>query len=112
LSENAVAKILERDYHYHCYPSRGSRGIDLICLAPPDSLLPHLGLEVGTKSKSVRAAFAKMAEARRYPGMIFMVVRKLILSNRIVFKWHPRAGFKSGYFDFEKALEEARSLYG
>ena len=107
--ENVVAKILEEEHGYYCYASRGSRGIDLIALHPGDSL-PHLGVEVGTESKSVRSAFRKLNEgAKRYPGMYFLVVRRCKRGARNIFRWHATAG-KWGHDTFEDALAEARAL--
>lgn len=108
-TENLVANYLTENYGYYCYPSRGSRGLDLICLCPDNLHLPHLGLEIGTESKSVKAAFAKMCAARRFPGMLFMVVRKIKKNGRVKLRWHVTSG-AWGHDSFESALEEARKL--
>ncbi len=102
-----MAKHLEDTYGYFCYPSRGSRGIDLVCLNPYD--YPHLMIEVGTKSKSVRLAFSKLREAALFPGSYPLVVRKTKKAGRVVLRWHATDG-KHGHNSFIAALEEARSL--
>jgi hypothetical protein len=107
-NENIVAAYLEDGYGYYCYPSRGSRGIDLVCLSPEEGL-PHLMIEVGTRSKSVVAAFDKMYRASLFPGSVPMVVRKIIENGRIALRWHAQSGVR-GHYNFEDALAEARSL--
>lgn len=104
-----MAALLEESYGYWCQASRGSRGIDVTGLAAPDSFLPHVAIEAGTRSKSVKQAFAKLRQAKLYPGMIPLVVRKVKKKNRIHLRWHATDG-KWGHDSFEKALEEARSL--
>jgi hypothetical protein len=106
--ENFVAAHLE-GLNYFCYPSRGSRGIDLICLAPPDSNLPHLGIEVGTEAKSVRAAFAKMRAATQFPGMIMLVARRIVIRRKSKIRWHADSG-RWGTDSFMEAIEKARAL--
>jgi hypothetical protein len=109
-TENLVAKYLEDEYGYYCYPSRGSRGIDLVCLANPFGIArPHLMIEVGTESKSVKAAFAKISETTLFPGSIPLVVRKIVKNRRISLRWHSQAGVR-GHENFWDALVEARTL--
>lgn len=106
-----MSAYLEAEWNYWCQPSRGSRGIDITALADPDSSLPHLAIEAGTKSKSVKQAFIKLLDpkTRMYAGMLPLVVRKLKRKNRIVLRWHATSG-KHGTDNFLGAIEEAREL--
>lgn len=100
-----IALLEERGYF--CYPSRGSRGIDVIALAPKDTSMPHIGLEVGTKNKSAKKAFEKMRSEPNFPGMVLLVVRKRLKKNRISFRWHSAGG--RGFDTLEAALESLKA---
>lgn len=111
--ENSVCKYLETEYGYYTYPSRGSRGIDVICLRDNWDCfanLPYLGLEIGTESKSVTAAFKKIRSQPQYPGMAMMVVRRIKGKNgRYFLRWHIDDGVK-GHDDFMEAIEAWREI--
>ncbi len=102
-NENRVIDFLEAR-GYFCYPSRGSRGIDIIAL---HDIASHLGLEVGTTHKRAASAFAKMLASPRPAGMVCLVVRKTKRKNRIVLKWHVH-GVQLGFVDFDEALQRAK----
>ena len=104
--ENRVVKHLEA-LGYFCYPSRGSRGIDLIAIAPGTLHLPHLGREVGGEKKSVREAFGKMRLLPQCPGMVLLVVREIKTNGRNHFRWHAAAEVR-GHDSFEGAVDAAR----
>jgi len=106
--ENVVMRHLE-DLGYFCYASRGSRGIDIIALSPKDQILPHLGIEAGGRSKSVKEAFAKMRASANFPGMLLLVVREVKVKNRNRLRWHATDGVH-GHDSFESALEAAGDL--
>jgi hypothetical protein len=101
--ENTVSAFLAQR-GYFCYPSRGSRGIDIIALHDTES---HLGLEVGTTHKRAASAFEKMLACPRPAGMVCLVVRKTKRKNRVVLRWHV-AGIQTGFLDFDEALAAAR----
>lgn len=103
-----MVKFLEEQFDYHCYPSRGSRGIDLVCLSTMPNL-PHLGIEVGGASKSCKEAFGKMALVPHPPGMYLLVVREIKVKGRNHLRWHAQPEV-DGHDLFELALAEARSL--
>jgi hypothetical protein len=105
-TENLAVYFLEEKYGYFCYPSRGSRGIDVVCLST--TTLPHLLLEVGTKNKRARGAFAKMSEQPNFPGASLLVVRKVKVKGRNVLRWHV-PGVVRGFDEFTAAIE-ARPL--
>lgn len=104
--ENDVIAHLEAK-GYWCAASRGSRGIDIVCFAPPDSTLPHLAIEAGGRAKSVVAALAKMRESTRPPGSVLLVVRQVKERGRNVLRWHSTEG--RGHDSLEDALSAARS---
>ena len=102
--ENRVIAFLEA-LGYYCYPSRGSRGIDIVALSTPEMDLPYLGIEAGGRSKSVRLAFSKLADARVYPGMRLLVVREVKVRNRNTLRWHWAAGCR-GSDSFFQIIEQ------
>lgn len=75
----------------------------MIALAPKEANLPHLGLEIGGASKSVRSAFSKMRSGQNFPGMVLLVVRELKRKNRLCLRWHFTDG-EPGHDSFELAL--------
>lgn len=102
---------------WFCYPSRGSRGIDIIAIAPPEfrsnghASSPHLGLEIGGRSKSLRGAFAKMREQPQCPGMLLLVVIETLRERRRSLRWYANErGKHGGHADVHAAIAEARSL--
>lgn len=108
--ENRVADLLETAHKYSCYPSRGSRGLDLVCIAGPPPL-PHLGIEVGGASKRIGAAFRKMRETAQCPGMLLLVVRELKRSGRRYLRWYASEdGKRGGHAAVLDAIAEAREL--
>ena len=107
VTENRAIAYLETEHGYFCYPSRGSRGIDVVALSTTD--LPHLLLEVGTKNKRARGAFAKMNASPNFPGAFLLVVRKVKVRNRIRLRWHV-PGIVRGLDDFLGAIAESRNL--
>lgn len=106
-TENLAVAFLESGHGYFCYPSRGSRGIDVVCLSTTE--LPHLLLEVGTKNKRARGAFAKMQSQPNFPGAHLLVVRKVKVKGRNCLRWHV-SGIVRGLDDFAAAIAALRSL--
>lgn len=98
---------LGSEYGYFGYPSRGSRGIDAICLAPNDSNLPHLGLEIGGSGKRVRSAFEKIHGCSQFPGMALLVVREVKVKGRNVFRWYAN---EKAHYSVLAAIAEWREL--
>ena len=107
--ENDAAAELEA-IGYFCYPSRGSRGIDLIALATDEMALPHLGLEVGGSGKRLGVAFAKMRENAQFPGMLLLVALSLMKKRRRVLRWYAREDHRGGHHSVIDAIAEARTL--
>jgi hypothetical protein len=105
VTENLAIKYLEDKHGYFCYPSRGSRGIDVVGLSTTN--LPHLLLEVGTKNKRAKGAFAKMEGSPNFPGAFLLVVRKVKVKGRNLLRWHV-PGIHRGLDDFEAAVAKAR----
>jgi len=109
LTENLAIAFLEDNHSYFCYPSRGSRGVDVVALSTTE--LPHLLLEVGTKNKRARGAFAKMEAQPNFPGAFLLVVRKVKVKGRNVLRWHI-PGLHRGLDDFSAAISAAREALG
>ena len=108
--ENRVASVLEAE-GYSCYPSRGSRGIDVVAIAPKDQPLPHLGIEIGGMGKRLGVAFAKMRASAQCPGMVLLVVLETLRKRRRSLRWYASAdGKHGGHERVHDAIEEARTL--
>lgn len=109
--ENRVTAILEA-IGYFCYPSRGSRGIDVVAIAPKDeSLLPHLGVEIGGSGKRIATAFGKMRACPQCPGMVLLVVLETLRNRRRSLRWYASEDGKRGGHDNPlDAVDEARRL--
>lgn len=107
VTENLAIAYLESEHGYFCYPSRGSRGIDVVALSTTN--LPHLLLEIGTKNKRARGAFAKMQASPNFPGAFLFVVRKIKIKNRNRLRWHV-PGVTRGIDNFLDAIAEAKTL--
>lgn len=84
---------------------RDERGLDgdLIALAPVDSQLPHLIVEVGGPSKSVAESLAEMTEHPLPPGFVPIVAR-CIGKGRGCWRWHV-AAYVNGHDSLLEALE-------
>jgi|SRR5580693_6549069 hypothetical protein len=106
-TENLAIAYLEEKHGYFCYPSRGSRGVDVVALSTTE--LPHLLLEVGTKNKRARGAFAKMEAQPNFPGAFLLVVRKIKVKGRNLLRWHV-PGIVRGLDDFTAAIAAVRSV--
>lgn len=109
MRENKVVAILEQ-HGYVCFPSRGSRGIDLICINTEDRHAPHLAIEVGGPSKAIAASFESLNEAKKPLGTVSLVVRELKRKGRCFFRWHihPQAFYDDA--DVTTALKVVREL--
>jgi hypothetical protein len=114
--ENRVADVLEKEGWY-CYPSRGSRGIDVIAIAPHEyrsngsTVRPHLGVEIGGKGKRLRVAFEKMRGAPQCPGMILLVALETIRDRKRSVRWYAsEEGKRGGHASVLDAIAEARTL--
>jgi|SRR5580704_11921264 hypothetical protein len=114
--ENRVSAVLEK-LGWYCYPSRGSRGIDVIAIAEPEyranggTTRPHLGLEIGGLGKSHSAAFAKMRSAPQCPGMILLVVKETKANGKRRLRWYAsERGKHGGHESVQEAIVEARTL--
>lgn len=105
--ENIVIDILEQ-HGYRGYASRGSRGVDIVALAPPNTTLPHLEIECGAESKRVGEAFRKLAAIPAYSGAVRLVVRVLNRRGKRVVWWYAHADAMYTT-DFIEALEAARA---
>lgn len=105
-----MAETLE-SLGWSCYPSRGSRGIDVIALAPSTETRPHLGLEIGGSGKRLHTAFEKMRAAPQCPGMILLVVLETIRKRRRTLRWYASEdGKRGGHQSVLEAIAEARDL--
>ncbi len=60
---------------------------DLVALAPAESRAPHFIVEVGGKSKSVRASLREMTQHALPPAFVPLVVR-LVDARRKTWRWH------------------------
>lgn len=86
--------------HGYCtFPSRGSRGVDVLCVHQDTRLC--IGVEVGGKSKSLKQAFPKLRAAVLPAGSWRLVVRRYVLRGK------ARWAFYSSENDRHETLEEA-----
>lgn len=88
---------------------RDERGLDgdIVALAPTESALPHLIVEVGGASKSVKQSIAEMTEHALPPGFI-PIVGRCIGKGRSAWRWHTRA-FVDGHKTLLGAINEAKA---
>lgn len=86
---------------------REEKGIpaDVIALAPLDSGLPHLLIEVGGPGKSVRLALAEMLENPLPPGFVPLVARTIDRRMR----WHVSAERGDVFTKLVDALDAVRN---
>lgn len=106
--ENRVAAELEV-IGYFCYPSRGSRGIDVVAIAPKDEPLPHLGIEIGGPGKRIATAFAKMRACPQCPGMVLLVALETLRNRKRSLRWYASEdGKRGGYESVRDAIAAAR----
>ena len=107
--ENRVSSVLEA-IGYFCYPSRGSRGINVVAIAPKEDPLPHLGIEIGGPGKRLAIAFGKIRACAQCPGMLLLVAMETIRDRRRSIRWYASEdGKRGGHKDVRDAIEEARA---
>lgn len=111
-------RSVERHFHRHGFRTaiisasgqrRGARSQslaldgDLIALAAPEFSYPHFIVEVGGKSKSVRASIREMRQHPLPAGMRCLVVR-LIDPPRKIWRWHLEDGCV--YSDLDSLVDD------
>ena len=91
--------------HGYCtFPSRGSRGVDVLCVHSETRLC--IGVEIGGVSKRLGVAFAKLREAVLPAGSWRMVVRREVIKGAA--RWRFYASESDRFTTLDDALAHLR----
>lgn len=86
---------------------RTEKGLDgdIIALAPKDTMLPHLIIEAGGKSKSVAESLREMTE-HPLPAGFIPIVARCVGRGIYAWRWHTKA-HKNGHKTLLAAIDDA-----
>lgn len=105
VTENRFADLL-RAHGYCVYPTRGSRGIDLLAV---HSETKHcIAVEVGGASKRLRESFGKLREATVPVGTLLVVARYVKRGKERHYRWSVNLDEDARYDTLDAALDAAR----
>jgi len=102
-TENAFCRMIE-GHGYCTFPSRGSRGVDVLCVHSETCLC--IGVEVGGSSKVLRQAFPKLRTAILPAGSWRLVVRRVVAKGRA--HWHFYTSEDERFTTLDDALDALR----
>jgi hypothetical protein len=104
ISENAFCEMIAK--HGFCtYPSRGSRGVDVLCVHRETRLC--IAVEVGDESKVLKDAFPKLRSASVPVGTWLMVVKRSVQKRRV--RWRFYTDVDERHETLDAALEALRA---
>lgn len=101
--ENRCADILDA-IGYCCYPSRGSRGSDIVALHREEGF-PNLEVAVVRPTGSVTENFAKMRGYETPANTVRIAVREV---EPYHFRWYDKSNHRGGHADPLAAIAAAR----